>query len=1226
MGDFTVCPACGSALPFDAPGGLCAPCLLRQGFEHHESRPLGNGSADTLENGEWSVPGESTTSHRSPRYQLLGEIARGGMGAVIKGRDPDLGRDLAIKVLLEKHRCHPELVRRFVEEAQIGGQLQHPGVVPVYELGKFGDNRPYFAMKLVQGRTLAAVLAARTSVTDELAQLLDIFEQVCQTMAYAHARGVIHRDLKPSNIMVGNFGEVQVMDWGLAKVLERGGAADDPAARPSHEPPSAWIAPGDSHSAISKAGSVLGTPAYMAPEQARGDLDQINERSDVFGLGAILCEILTGRPPYVSTATATVEDLAISGALDSAFERLAVCGADPELIELARRCLAALPADRPLDAGIVASEMTGYLRGMQERLRQTELERARAQAWASAEKARRRLAVGLAAAIVGLVVTTCGTAAWMLHQHDVRSARVDLMVHEARMLTNQAESAGDDLSKWTSAQEAARRVLALADDARDPAAKRQIASLVSYVDGRAQKAQADDALLNRLAGVREAIDDNPTTVIAGGYAWAFKLAELFPDVRPPEETGRAIANRPVRTAVAIAAALDHYASLRLECGDTATALRITAAARIADPDEFRGRLRTALMEPRKSARRAALAELSRLASAADLPPVTAALLASGLLKAGDPTAALTLLVPAQRRHPADPWLAQTLAKALEQQGRGGEAIRYFLIARAARPNSVHALAHALERHGERTEAIAVLQEAVRLNPSSTRDLKCLAFALESAGRSREAAEMFSAVLKAGRDALRLHPDDSLHHGLCHIATEHPEWTSEVIDAYRAAIQQNPDDASLQFYMGTILERTRQTADAVAAYREATRMMPGFAEAHLSLGLVLLQGTHDYQGALAAFQDLVRLRPDQPAVHCLLGKAFQGIGRIDAAIAAYRAAIRVTPDFAEAYCDLGGVFCDLRHQEEEGRTLLREAIRLKPDDPCAHNFLAQSLARSSQFDQAITEYRTAIRLVPNAANIHYNLAVALQHERQTAAAIAEYRAAIRLNSQLAEGHCNLGQLLRSEGQYAESLVAFERGHLLGQKRPTWSYPSDKWVARARRLARLEPELPTLLADDTRPADAVLYLDLALASSVKGLHSLAARFFARALAVDPRAASDSADPDCFNAACSTAKAGCGKTSDQPPPDRVERAKLRGQALSWLESEFAAALEQAANASHEQLPAARHVLVRKLEDWTRDPDLAGLRGRALDMLDPAEQPRWRALWAAVDQVLSQSKFAAN
>lgn len=164
------------------------------------------------------------------RYQMHGEIARGGMGAILQGRDVDLGRDVALKVLLEAHRDRAELVERFVEEAQIGGQLQHPGIVPVYDLGRFPDGRPFFAMKLVKGQTLAKLLLDRTDLSPDRTKLLKIFEQMCNTLAYAHARGVIHRDIKPSNVMVGSFGEVLVMDWGLAKVLSEGGIADEKKA------------------------------------------------------------------------------------------------------------------------------------------------------------------------------------------------------------------------------------------------------------------------------------------------------------------------------------------------------------------------------------------------------------------------------------------------------------------------------------------------------------------------------------------------------------------------------------------------------------------------------------------------------------------------------------------------------------------------------------------------------------------------------------------------------------------------------------------------------------------------------------------------------------------------------------------------------------------------------------------------------------------------------------
>jgi serine/threonine-protein kinase len=251
-------------------------------------------------------------SDRLARLQLLGELARGGMGAIIKGRDSDLGRDLAVKVLLEQHREKPELIRRFVEEAQISGQLQHPGVVPVYELGTFADNRPYFAMKLVKGRTLTVLLAERAGPADEQPRLLGIFEQVCLTMAYAHDRGVIHRDLKPSNIMVGSFGEVQVMDWGLAKVLPQEELHEANAGGIRHETviQTGWTG---TDAELSQAGSVMGNPAYMPPEQASGEIDRVDERADVFALGSILCEVVTGQPAFTGRTVGEIHRKAARG-------------------------------------------------------------------------------------------------------------------------------------------------------------------------------------------------------------------------------------------------------------------------------------------------------------------------------------------------------------------------------------------------------------------------------------------------------------------------------------------------------------------------------------------------------------------------------------------------------------------------------------------------------------------------------------------------------------------------------------------------------------------------------------------------------------------------------------------------------------------------------------------------------------------------------------------------
>jgi tetratricopeptide (TPR) repeat protein/tRNA A-37 threonylcarbamoyl transferase component Bud32 len=330
------------------------------------------------------------------RYELAEEIGRGGIGVVYRARDCVLGRDLAVKVLREENRDSPDAHRRFAAEARVGSQLQHPAIVPVYETGYFADGRPYLAMKLVEGQTLAALLRRRAEPTQDRARLLGIFEQVCQAVAYAHARGVVHRDLKPANVMVGAFGEVQVMDWGFAKVLDGGtGPSADEAVRAEVM-------------GASQSGALMGTPAYMPPEQARGEAALVDPRADVFALGAILCEILTDSPPYGDGPADDVRARAATGDLSGARVRLVKCGADPSLTGLAIRCLASDRVDRPNDAGGVARDMTAYLASAQERLRRAEVERTAAEARANVERRARRLMMGLSAAIL----LAAGVAGW----------------------------------------------------------------------------------------------------------------------------------------------------------------------------------------------------------------------------------------------------------------------------------------------------------------------------------------------------------------------------------------------------------------------------------------------------------------------------------------------------------------------------------------------------------------------------------------------------------------------------------------------------------------------------------------------------------------------------------------------------------------------------------------------------------------------------------------------
>jgi len=208
------------------------------------------------------------------KYELIDRVGQGGMASVYRARDRELGRDVALKVI-RLPEAAPDLAARMLREARTLAQLEHPGIVPVHDVGTLPDGRTFYAMKLVRGAPLDALPPA------PLAERLRIVERLCEAVAFAHAHGVIHRDLKPQNVMVGPFGEVLVMDWGVAKLA--GDGASSLGGKAVHDV--------DHHSPSTAHGMVLGTPGYMAPEQAAGDPSLIDARADVYAIGAILRDL-----------------------------------------------------------------------------------------------------------------------------------------------------------------------------------------------------------------------------------------------------------------------------------------------------------------------------------------------------------------------------------------------------------------------------------------------------------------------------------------------------------------------------------------------------------------------------------------------------------------------------------------------------------------------------------------------------------------------------------------------------------------------------------------------------------------------------------------------------------------------------------------------------------------------------------------------------------------------
>jgi len=262
------------------------------------------------------------------RYRIVERIASGGMGTVYLAEDSALGRRVALKIL-DVPEASGELAARLLREAKILARLEHPGIVPVHDAGTLADGRVFYAMKLVEGRRLDRLVSSGES----LPHRLRLFQRICDAVAFAHARKILHRDLKPENIMLGSFGEVLVMDWGIAKSLRAGGGFDT-ATRPNE----AGHAHEKSDPAITAHGAILGTPGYMSPEQARGEVGSLDERSDVYSLGAILQYLLE---PGASSAA----------------------GPRP-LAAIARKAMASNPADRYTSAAELGLDVARYLDGL----------------------------------------------------------------------------------------------------------------------------------------------------------------------------------------------------------------------------------------------------------------------------------------------------------------------------------------------------------------------------------------------------------------------------------------------------------------------------------------------------------------------------------------------------------------------------------------------------------------------------------------------------------------------------------------------------------------------------------------------------------------------------------------------------------------------------------------------------------------------------------------------
>jgi len=904
---------------FASPGALPADLIEGEFMARHEFPATGD--HPSLAHYEQRFPGRADVQERlracclgGDRYVRTRYVGAGGLGSVWEAYDQHLDRYVAIKAPLWELADLSQVQARLKREARVTAGLEHPAIVTVHELCSTEEAGPFYVMRLVHGRRLEDVIRdyhdngpGKNSGEHRLLwnELLRRFITVCGAMAYAHARGVIHRDLKPQNILVGDFGETIVLDWGLARKLGAGpesrGVEPDQEIRPF----------------ASESDGVVGTLAYMSPEQARGAADA---RSDIFCLGAILYSILAGRPPYF--AEEGEDQGSLRTRIDEARYRLPrelKPSASRDLEAVCLKAMAPDPMSRYASASELGDEVARYLTDEPVTAwLEPFLDSARR--WA--RRNRTTVAAAVAAVLVALVAGSSGWA-WIVHQRALREAETARVVQEALDEATLARGrARGDLPGLTEALQSARRAEALTrNGTAGPGLRDRVQAVLTQLEReraaaaqRTEELARDRRLEQRLETVRgnrsEHWDWKRTDA---EYEAVFHEFGLDLERLDSQQAGAWIAQR--SDPVDLASYLDDWALVRRQVRgekDDASWHKLLAVAGLADPDPWRAALRMQIGRDDLAALRR-LADDEKALDAQKAPGLV--LLARALTDRGDRARSERVLGRARRLQPDDFWVNFDLHKLSWNGGsydRPEEAVRFGSIAVALRPRSFSAhldLGIALGCRGKAEEAVAELREALHLQPDSAMAHADLGNALIGLGKPQEAIVEL-------REALRLHPNFALAHNSLGTALSDLGKLDEAIAAYRDALRLEPDSAEAHTNLGSALGGQGKLAEMFSEYREALRIRPDYAVAHNNLGNAL-----DDQGkldeAIAELRKALRIQPDYSDARYNLGIALTHQGKLDEAVDEYRMALRLAPDDAETHCNLGQVL------QRQGK--LREAL-------------------------------------------------------------------------------------------------------------------------------------------------------------------------------------------------------------------------------------------------------------------------------------------------------------
>jgi serine/threonine-protein kinase len=895
----------------------------------------------------------STDLPQIPGYEVEAVLARGGMAVVFKARHQRLNRPVALKMLLAGAYAGREELARFRREAEAVAALRHPNIVQVHDAGEV-TGRPYFTMEYVEGGTLSHSLAGQPHPPRRAAELAATLASAVQ---FAHQSGFIHRDLKPANVLLTEEDVPKISDFGLARSIVSGPE-------------------------VTRSGDFLGTPCYMAPEQARGHAGAVGPAADIYALGAVLYEVLTGRPPLEGETAAETVQKVISEEPAPPSRLNAQVPCDLETICL--KCLQKSPARRYASAQDLADDLHRFLDGKPVLARPVGLAE-RAVKWA-----RRRPAVALlVGALLVLGGATVGTGVWLHQQEGKRREAKDQRERQARDAIQTALKRANDLGR----EERWREALVVLKDAAPHLGDASSPSLAESL----RQARSDYRIADRLERARENYPLLPDGAInyrqrARDFLRAFAQAGLTAgdDVETAAASVRAS-----RIRAQLVAALEDRAFVAFMLGDQPLVERSLRVARLADPgspwrDRFR---RRATWRQHQQ-----LQELAATAFTSAPPPSghQLALLALLLRPAGAWGQGVRLLREACRRQPRNFWVHREMGFTLAKHASFQEAAGFYRVAISLRPDNAGAhegLGLVLSAAGRWDEAIAAFRQAVQAAPHNGPLRARLVQALAKAGYWKDAETVC-------RRALAVDPANHLAPLRLVAALFQHDRAEDALILARQAARIAPRAGEAQAWLGAIFRKLGQRQDAVRATRRLARLRAyHFADKWLAEELV---ATGRWQEALTVLQKAAAREPRDYLWPCEAGKVFRAHGKPAEAARAFRKATTLDPRFREPWEGLAAAALDLG-RFAEARAATERLLRL---------YAKETRRRAQRRQLALCNALLPIapdlpailagKGLPAQASTRRALAEwCLKHKRLTTTAAAFYEAAFAAQPSLAE---------------------------------------------------------------------------------------------------------------------------------------------------------------------------------------------------------------------------------